>query len=254
VQAKADAEDDDAGAPAGDVYQTHSTSIFDLLENLKEKAEGELSQLRAAETNSAHNFAMLQQSLEDQIAADTKDMNGEKSKKAENTESKGAAEGDLAMTVDNLKSANDKLDTAKHNCASVASDHDATVASRNEELSAIEKAKEILVDTTKGAAEQSYSFFQSGSSIRTRADLAGSEIVAFVKKLAKEQHSQALSQLASRITAVVRYGSSSGDDVFGKVKDLITQLVNRLESEASSDATEKAYCDSEISKTEEKKR
>merc|ERR1719424_1125776 len=74
VQSRQNAEDgdDDAGAPAAAVYKTHSSNIFDLLEDLKEKAEGELSDLRKANTNTAHNHAMLVQSLEDQIQADTK--------------------------------------------------------------------------------------------------------------------------------------------------------------------------------------
>jgi chromosome segregation ATPase len=251
----ADADDDDAGAPAAAVYKTHSTSIFDLLEDLKEKAEGELSQLRKAETNSQHNFDMLKQSLTDQMNADTKDMDGEKSARSGAEEEKATAEGDLAQTVNDLASAEDKLAGAQHSCLSVAADHEATVASRNQELAAIEKAKQILADTTKGAVEQTYSFFQfsSGIRMRSKADLAGSEVIALVKKLAKEHHSSALAQLASKITAVVRYGSTSGDDVFGKVKQLISQLIARLESEASADATEKQYCDEQMAKTEAKK-
>merc|ERR1740138_660570 len=45
-----DSDDEDVNAPAAAVYKTHSTSIFDLLEDLKEKAEEELSDLRKAET------------------------------------------------------------------------------------------------------------------------------------------------------------------------------------------------------------
>merc|ERR1719393_776049 len=76
LQSQQGEEDDDSelGAPAAAVYKTHSTNIFDVLEDLKEKAEGELSDLRKAESNAAHNYSMLKQSLEDQLAADNKDM------------------------------------------------------------------------------------------------------------------------------------------------------------------------------------
>merc|ERR1719486_643846 len=49
------------------------------------------------------------------------------------------------------------------------------------------------------------------------------------------------------------YGSSDGKDVFAKVKGLIVDMIAKLESEAEAEATEKAYCDEEMSKTEAKK-
>merc|ERR1719261_1266140 len=104
-QQSASDADDDLGAPAAATYKTHSTSIIDVLEDLKEKAEAELSDLRKAETNSAHNFAMLKQSLEMQAAADEKDLGEEKAAKAEAEESKAAAEGELSATVKESKAA-----------------------------------------------------------------------------------------------------------------------------------------------------
>jgi len=89
--------------------------------------------------------------------------------------------------------------------------------------------------------------------LRTSSDLAGSEVVAAVKRLAKQQHSSALAQLASRIASVLRYSSSIGEDPFGKVKGLIRDMIDKLEREAGAEATEKAYCDEQMAKTEFKK-
>jgi chromosome segregation ATPase len=246
VQQASDAEDSEPGAPAAAVYKTHSGGIFDLLEDLREKAEGELSDLRKAETNAAHNYAMLKQSLEDKIAADTKDMNEEKAAKAAAEEGKAAAEGDLAVTNEELKAAKEKLATANANCMTVAADHEQTVASRAEELKVIAEARKILVDTSSGAVEQTYSFVQ----VHSNSD---SDVIVLVKKIAKQHHSAALSQLASRMSAVVRLGSKGGNDVFGKIKGLINDMIAKLEKEASEDATEKAYCDEQMAKTEAKK-
>merc|ERR1719235_1072842 len=80
VQQSSESDDEqEPGAPAAAVYKTHSTSIFDVLEDMKEKAESQLDELRKAESNSKHNYEMLKQSLEDEIEADTKDMDEEKS-------------------------------------------------------------------------------------------------------------------------------------------------------------------------------
>merc|ERR1740123_771354 len=87
-----DADDDELGSPAAAAYKTHSGNILDVLEDLKEKAEGQLNDLRKAEVNTKHNFDMLKQSLEDQTAADAKDMDNQKSGRASAQEGKGTAD------------------------------------------------------------------------------------------------------------------------------------------------------------------
>merc|ERR1719453_1438624 len=72
-----------------------------------------------------------------------------------------------------------------------------------------------------------------------------------VQNLATEYHSKALAMLASRISAQLKY-QRSGADPFEKVKNLITSMIDKLEKEASQEATEKAYCDEEMAKTEAK--
>merc|ERR1719215_2125856 len=86
IQAKQ--EDGELGAPAAAVYESKSGSIVEVLEDLKEKAEEQLSDVRKAEVNAKHNYGMLKQSLEDQMAADSKDMGEEKANQAAATESK----------------------------------------------------------------------------------------------------------------------------------------------------------------------
>merc|ERR1712050_251267 len=136
-----------------------------------------------------------------------------------------------------------------------AADHEATVKSRNEELTAIATAKKILTDTSSGAVSQTYSLLQASvaSKLKTRSDLVRAEVVTLVKKLADKHHSAALAQLASRIAAVMRFGNAGGADPFGKVKSLIADMISKLEKEAQSEASEKAYCDEQMAKTEEKK-
>merc|ERR1719507_2248496 len=245
-------DDQEPGAPESAVYKSHSSGILDVLEDMKEKAEGSLSDLRKRKTNSKHNFDMLKQSLEDQMAADTKDMEDEKAARAEATEGKATAEGDLAETVKLLANTKDDLATASATCMQVAADHQATVTARNEELKAIATAKEILEKTTSGAASQTYSMLQVAR-LQSRADLAGLEVVQLVKQLAKKHHSSALAQLASRMTAAIRFGAANGEDPFAKVKGLIESMIAKLEAEAKAEATEKAYCDEEMAKTEAKR-
>jgi len=245
-------DDQEPGAPAAAAYKSHSSGIIDVLEDMKEKAEAELSDLRKEEKSSKHNYDMLKQSLEDQMAADTKDMEDEKAAKAEATEGKATAEGDLEETVKMLKETKDNLATASTSCMTTAADHEATVNARKEELKAIATARKILEETTSGAEGQTYSLIQLAR-LQTHSDLAGLEVVQLVKQLARKHHSTALAQLASRMTAAIRFGSRGGDDPFAKVKGLIENMIAKLEKEAEEEATEKAYCDEEMAKTEAKR-
>jgi len=244
-------DDEDVGAPAAATYKTHSTNILDVLEDLKEKAEGELSDLRKAEVNTRHNFDMLKQSLEDQLANDNKHMKDEKAGRAAAEEAKATDEGDLDVTNKELADSKEQQATTRSTCVQVAADHDTTVAARTEELKVIAQARQILADTSSGAVGQTYSLVQTG--ITSRADLVGREVVETVRRLAKQEHSAALAQLASRIAAVARYGGSNSADVFGKIKGLIRDMIAKLERQAGDEATEKAYCDEQIAKTEQKK-
>jgi len=257
LQAQQESSDDDAepGAPAAATYKSHTGGIFDVLEDLKEKAEGQLAELLKAESNTKHNYELLRTSLEAQKDADTKDMNAQQAAKAVAEEDKAGAEGDLEITVKTLKSSSDELATARSTCMTVAADHEATIAARTEELKTIAEAKKILLETSSGAVSQTYSLLQlsSGFRLQNRMDLANSEVVTVVRQLAKKHHSAALAQLASRIAAVAKYGSANGDDVFSKIKGLISDMISKLEKEAGEEATEKSYCDEEMAKTAAKK-
>ena len=66
------------------------------------------------------------------------------------------------------------------------------------------------------------------------------EVVTVVSRLAKKEHSAALAQLASRTSAIMKFGVGAGVDPFVKVKGLFTDLINRLQAEASSEASHKS--------------
>merc|ERR1719382_1733277 len=188
------------------------------------------------------------------MAYNTKEKGEEQAFKAETEETKATATGDLAATSKLLKETTSSLDTTQADCMKTASDHDASVSARTEELKVLAEAKKVLVETSSGAVSQTYSMLQTEarSRLRTLTDLKSAEIVRFVKRLARDQHSEALAQLASRIAALAHFGAAAGEDPFVKVKGLIKDMIAKLEKEADAAATEKAYCDEQIAKTSAK--
>lgn len=258
VQSRED-EEDDISAP----YQSQSGDIANLLADLNEKAEDQLAAVRKAEANAQHSFDMMKQNLEMQIAADTKDMDVQKSEKASAEDEKAQTEGDLSVTSAHLEGSKKSSETFGNDCMQGAADHEATIAARTEELKVLTKAMEVLKEEASAAGEisrgifEKYSFLQTASlakaTMQTRADLANTEAAAMIKKLAREQHSAALSQLASRISVLLKYRVHHGVGPFEKIKTLISQMIGKLEREAEAEATEKAWCDEQMETTETKK-
>jgi len=69
--AQSSSEDGDAseevGAPEAAAYTSHSKSIVEVLEDMRAKAANQLASVQREETSAKHNFALLKQSLEDEM-------------------------------------------------------------------------------------------------------------------------------------------------------------------------------------------
>ena len=77
--------------------------------------------------------------------------------------------------------------------------------------------------------------------LSSRGGSAKFEAVRKIRELAKSEHSIELAQLASRVASAMHAETSNGDDLFAKVKGLISDMIARLEEKASADATHKAF-------------
>jgi chromosome segregation ATPase len=263
VQSQQESSNDDTdegpGAPAAAVYEGHSDGIIGTLEGLTEKAESQLDKARKTETTSLHNFELLKQSLTDEMKFAGNDMDKAKKDLAESQEKKAVAEGDLDVTSKDLAEDIQTKATLHQDCMTAAEDFELATKSRGEELKALATAKKVIKETTGGAAGQTYSFSQVSflqvgrSRVASSADLAKAEVVRFIRNLARKSKAPALAQLASRISSAMRLGAAAGEDPFAKVKSLITDMIATLESEAEEDASQKAYCDKEMSEATAKK-
>merc|ERR1712194_28629 len=237
-------DDDEAGAPAAAVYKSQSGGIVDTIQDLLEKAEDQLADIRKTETKNKNNFGLLEQSLEDEIKFANNDLDAAKKGIAASTEKKATAEGDLEVTKKDLAEDVAAKATLHHDCMTKATNFAAETKSRGEELKALAAAKKIIKEATSFAE---VSFVQV-SELSTSSDLAKYEVVRFVRDLARKEHSTVLAQLASHMSSAMH-----SSDPFGKVKSLITDMVAKLEKQADADATEKAYCDKELRESSEKK-
>jgi len=251
VQSSQSDDDEEMGAPDPTVFESSSGGVVGVLNDLLEKAQGELEAARQKEQTDLNNFEMLKGSLTDEIKFANKEMAEAKQSKSGSEEAKATAEGDLGVTTTDLNNDLGELGNLHHECMTKAQEFEEETKSRGEELKALATAKKIIIEATSLAQT---SFLQKArTSISTRADLVNFETAHFVKELARKQHSTELAQLASRIASTVRFSGGSKADIFGKIKGLIGDMIEKLEAEAEADATEKAFCDKELGETNQKK-
>jgi len=246
-------DDEDSGAPDPAAFENQSGGVLDVLNDLLEKAQGELDSARTKENSDMQNFQMLKQSLTDEIKFANKEMDEAKTSKSESTEIKATSEGDLNVASKDLAEDVKELQGLHHNCMTKAEEFEAETNSRGEELKALATAKKIVIEATGGALDQTGQSFLQVSKLSSRTDLANFEVIHMIRDLAKKEGSAALTQLASRVATAVRFGGSNQADIFAKVKDLIRDMVAKLEKDAEGDATEKAFCDKELAETNLKK-
>merc|ERR1719235_1584213 len=215
----------------------HSGGIMQTLEDMKSKAEGQLSDVRKAAMESKYNYDMTTMS----VTQEAKNLNDQLGKatatKAATAEAKGKAEGELAETQNSKKASEELLQTTQMDCEAKASEWEARQKDAADEMGAIAKAKEILAEGVKA-------FIQV--SVKSRVvdeedmeDQVRDRLVNVIQKLGAKYHSFALMQLENR----------AKQDPFGKLKSMIGEMIEKLLKEANEEAEQKAFCDTEISKS-----
>merc|ERR1719387_3038833 len=177
------------GAPDPAAYKSKSGGIVSVLEDMLEKAKGELAAAQKAEMNSKFDYDMLKQKLEDMMANADKVMDETKKAKAAAEEAKAIAQGELDTASKTLSDSETHLKDLQQECMAKAEEYETSQHSRSEELTALDTAKKVLVEKTAGAAEREYSFIQVSAKTRVgvRAKQAKDDVLNLIQGLAAKE-------------------------------------------------------------------
>jgi hypothetical protein len=243
------------GAPQANAYEFQSGSVVELLEDLHERFHNERSALEKDETNRKYAHNLFMQKLEDtQTAA--------KATRAEKAIAKAQATQDLAEAqndLNELKSGKQADETYLHEaqavCEQKSTDFKSRQKLRAEELEAMRKAQELISSqtVTAPAAEHLPALLQRRADSRSLAQIRSktngavsdwaqrqAQVSSLLAARAKDSGSQLLATIANR----------AGEDPFVKVKQMITDLLARLTTEADQEASHKDWCDGELANNE----
>lgn len=237
---QADDDDLDFPQPKKEAYTSHAGDIIAVLSDLKVKAESQRNALLNAETQKKHEFEMLKQSLEDEMKVADRDVAAKQQLAAESRQEGGEASQEREATQASLAEMEEYLASLMNQVEDKKGAWEARQKARADETDAVRKAIAVLTDETVAAASRV-------SLAQTHARSAGvrEEVASVLQDAAERLKSIGLAQLAIR--------TRSGGDAFGKVRQLIKNMISRLQASANAEADEKAFCDKETSKTDDKK-
>eukprot|EP00930_Biecheleria_cincta_P006650 TRINITY_DN1076_c0_g1_i3.p1 TRINITY_DN1076_c0_g1~~TRINITY_DN1076_c0_g1_i3.p1 ORF type:complete len:732 (-),score=219.72 TRINITY_DN1076_c0_g1_i3:248-2443(-) len=246
------------GLSSGSQMATPEASLkesLQLLTSVEGKATSALEQARTSEAQKNTDYHKIAKVLRGKTGAEAKDLAATKKAYADASALKASSEGELAVAVQAEKTSKDYLQKVERNCMEKASQFQSAKATRAEEQTALRNALKELQFIQGRQADQpglaAMSFVQLSSS---EAEVPGQQqpqanlVLRRIKDLAAATSSPALTQLASRIHALSRYGGSRAD-VYSKIRAMIEEMVSRLDQTNREEMTKKAFCDQEVSHT-----
>jgi len=237
----------DANTP---IYEPKGGEIISMLEKLKDKFGDEKATLDREEVAAQAAHDSLVQNLKSQITAAKEAIDSKTAARAKAKTDLATASSDLADTTAVREEDQKYLDDVTATCDKKKEDFDNRQKLRADEITAVEKAIDILSsEAVKGNAEKHLpTMLQASPShgtalIQVRSasksvKMPGNQlyVAAFLNDQANKLGSRVLSSLAMKVEA----------DPFAKVKTLIEELITRLMTEANAEAEHKGWCDKEM--------
>merc|ERR1719355_517052 len=218
-----------------------SNAIVDTLTEMTDEAEESLTTTRKREAEAAQTYALLKQGLENEVKGSKEELGESTQFKASSAEKLAQAEEDLAVTTKSFNEDTAFLKDLKKDCQTRAREFEVTVKDNKAELTALGKAKAILLK--KFALVQTHSQARAFAKARVHDEDPKSRALRSIEQLGRKLHSTALVSLAYR----------AASDPFGKVRSMIEDMIAKLLQEAAEEATQKAFCDKEIGESKASK-
>merc|ERR1719265_611352 len=229
-------------------FESKSGGIISKIEEMKEKAEETLSEMRSGEMKKYNDFAMLEQSLNNGITVGNEKISNAKSMIGAKTQEMSEAKGDLGETTA-AKEADEKyVAELKHDCEVAAANWAERQSSASAAMGAINKAIEVLSEGVRVL------LLQSGSKMKNVLDQYDDDADAPAQSASDPMRAklvQKLKDMSSKFGsyALMEMAGSAAMDPFVKIRGLIEDMVAKLLKEAQEEATQKAFCDEEMGKS-----
>lgn len=247
--------------------------VVDMLEDLQAEFRKSDKTVKADmdEAKADTAYKMAQQTMKQNLAAKKKQLNTMKQELGARVKAIGTAKSDLVTTQETLEDDKKYVKETEVLCKEKAATFEQRKAMREEELEAITKATDILKDTLAPGKAMLYEV-EAKPHVQGVVDVGSFLQVANQEARVKEaEHlvaaasvqSALLSPERQRLVALLSSGASNlqsrrlanlaqraSEDPLKVIKDLISGLITKLQEQAASSQSKKAYCDKEIGEAE----
>jgi hypothetical protein len=254
--------------PKDPEYNFHSNDIISVCEDLLKEYKATKKSVDEEWAKTDSGCKQMKASLRKKLASNKFAMEALE-KDIQKLASRIARHREMLVTAEGvLKDDELYLKDLTARCEARANDYDQRSAMRNDEVTALTQALEVLTKSVKDRTEvnvrallmqkgqqkvvvdapesslKSISLLQEASSntvgtfLGVSVESRKNKAITLLQSEGKRIHSVALTSLAERVSA----------DPFEKVKGLIQKLIERLLAESQAEATKKGFCDTELAK------
>jgi hypothetical protein len=215
--------------PSYGAYQSQSGEIFGILGNMKDEFTSDLAEERKMEADAVDTYAKGKKIKEETIKAQETAYKTQSTKAADSKAAAAEAEAAKSAAEESLAKATALLDEATASCATSASDYEARVKVRAEEMAAVAKALEFLnSDEAHALFNKTFNFLQIAAGNNARAHQL-MKAQATLKQAGFDFRKKDMFVLAQAIKA----------GAFDKVIKAIDDLVKEIDATIASDAQKK---------------
>jgi septal ring factor EnvC (AmiA/AmiB activator) len=217
-------------------YKARSQKIRQILADMKTDVEKQRHDLEEEYDKKYHSYSDLKETREDELKAAV----ATKNQAAEETAARNKAKQEAQDEKSDLESAvaddEEFVSVTKSSCAAKATEFDARVVARKEEIAAVHEAVSILrSDDARDSFKKS---FDSQSFVQQSSFTVSPRQLALAVQTLRSVHTRslALSALAASLTTSKAHG-------FSGVIGSIDKMIKNLEDEQNSDLEKKQDCD-----------
>lgn len=223
--------------PEEKAFESKSGAILETVEQMQEKAEKQLADLRQKEMQNNHEFEMLADTLNTEIKETNAKLAAAQSLKASCEEKLAQAQEDLGATEKTKADDEAYSHTVKQESQMKAQEFEERMISAKGELGAIGKARTILEDGVVALVQSGVK--RSIQQVKSSDDDRRLSAATKLRDLGRKYHTIAFMELATAVSS----------DPFVKIRGLIEDMIAKLQAEAAEEASQKAYCDTEMGKS-----